>query len=119
MQSAKTQFSIRNLFALLAIAISVGFGGVASAQLDPETRPPTQELLPETTVLFIQVDNFRDMVAKLKASSVGQLMEEEEIANLSEGLWDEAKLAYQDVKDEVGLDIDDLTALPALSLIHI
>lgn len=83
------------------------------AQLDPETRPPTQDLLPETTVAFIQVDNFRDMVTKLQESSMGQLMQEEAVANLTAGLWDEAKTAYEDVKDDVGLDIEDLAGLPA------
>ena len=85
----------------------------ALAQLDPETRPPTQDLLPETTVSFVQIDNFRDMVEKMQDASFYKMFEEESVASLRDGLWDEAKLAYEDVKEEVGLEVDDLMALPA------
>ena len=100
---------------VLLIAVLAGLGMVSqvSAQLDPETRPPTHELLPETTVAFVQVDNFRDLITKMQESSMGQMMQEEEIANLTAGLWDETKAAYEDVKDEVGLEVDDLVGLPA------
>ncbi len=97
------------LFTLVLLTVA----SPVQAQLDPETRPPTEDLLPETTVSFVQVDNFRDLMGKFQASSFGQMFEEEAIANLRDGLFEEAKLAYEDVKDEVGLEVDDLMALPA------
>ena len=85
----------------------------AFAQLDVEQRPRTQDLLPETTVSFIQVDNFRDMMEKLQESRFSQMFEEEAIASLKDALWEEAKTAYGEVKGEYGPEIDDLTSLPA------
>ena len=85
----------------------------ALGQADPKTRPPTQDLLPETTVLFVQLDDFKDFATKMRESSFGKMYQDEAIAPLVEGLWDEAKIAYDDVKDEVGLSIEDITALPS------
>ncbi len=101
------------LRAFTVCTILAGLVGVADAQLDPATRPPTQQLLPETTVAFIQVDNYRDLVMKMQDSSMGQMMQDEAVANLTTGLWDEAKMAYEDVKADVGLEIDDLMSLPS------
>jgi len=83
------------------------------AQLDPKERPATQDLLPETTVSFFQVDNFRDLVEKLQDTTIAQMFEEESIAGLRDGLIEEAKQAYQDNKDEFTPEFEDLSSLPA------
>ncbi len=99
--------------AVVAVLAILSTAAPTFGQADPETRPPTQDLLPETTVLFIQIDDFRDMASKMSEMSMGQFVQDEAIAPLLEGLWDEAKLAYEDVKEEVGLDIEDVQKLPA------
>ncbi|MEL7500268.1 MAG: DUF3352 domain-containing protein [Planctomycetota bacterium] len=76
-------------------------------------RPSTELLLPETTVAFVQIDNFRDLVEKLRESAGGQLWNDESITPLIDGMWEEAQNSYDDVKDEVGLELEDLTSLPA------
>jgi hypothetical protein len=76
-------------------------------------RPRTEELLPETTVAVIQIPSFRDALEKSKNSQAGQFWQDEEIAPLVDGLWQEAELAYDDVKSDVGLDLSDFTSLPA------
>ena len=99
---------------VLALTLSIcTFTSFINAQIDPESRPPTQELLPETTVMFMQIDNFADMALKMKESNFFQMFQHEEVAPLFEGLWDDAKLAYdENAKEEVGLDIEDFQALP-------
>ena len=81
-------------------------------QLDPDNRPPTQDLLPETTVSFVQVDNFRDLIEKMRETSFGQILDDEAIASLKDGLLEEAKSAYEETKGK-GPEIDDLSELPA------
>lgn len=83
------------------------------AQLEPDNRPPTEDLLPETTVSFIQVDNFRDLIEKLRETSFTQMFEDDAIAPLRDGLLEEAKAAYQEAKGELGPEFDDLAELPA------
>ncbi|MFT7631613.1 MAG: hypothetical protein ACI87E_002651 [Mariniblastus sp.] len=99
--------------AALTLGLVLGSTPFAAGQTEPVERPSTQDLLPETTVGFIQVDNFRDMLEKIKESSMGQMSQDEAIAPLLEGLWEEAKLAYDDVKDDVGVSLEDLQALPS------
>ena len=86
---------------------------VTGQEADPSNRPRTQELLPETTVAFIQIDDFRDMVGKLQETSFGQMTQDESISPLIDGLWDEARLAYGEVEDEVGVTLDDIRELPS------
>lgn len=82
-------------------------------EADPGNRPRTQELLPETTVAFIQIDDFRDMVGKLQETSFGKMTRDEAIAPLLDGLWDEARLAYNDVEADIGVTLDDIQELPS------
>lgn len=82
-------------------------------EADPSNRPRTQELLPETTVAFIQIDDFREMVGKLQETSIGQMTQDESLAPLIDGLWDEARLAYDDVEAEVGVSLEDIQELPS------
>ncbi len=95
------------------LCLAVGFVPHASGQIDPATRPSTQELLPETTVAFVQIDDFRDLMGKMSESSMGKLIKDEAVAPLLDGLWDEAKTAYNDVKDQVGVSLEDIQALPS------
>lgn len=91
---------------LIAVAIP------AIAQDDEVERPKTEELLPETTVLFVQVEDIHEFIEKAKDTGVGQVFQTPEVSNLVNGMYDEAKNAYEDVKDQVGLEIDDVTGFP-------
>ena len=82
-------------------------------QMDPDNRPPTEDLLPETTVSFVQVDDFRDMVEKLRETSLGQFFEEDSVAALRDGLLEEARTTYDELKGELAPDVDDLAELPS------
>ncbi len=100
------------LVAMTILSIA-GLSANLFGQDQPAERPPTQDLLPETTVAFFQIDNFRDLVVKMNESSMGQFAQDEAVAPLLAGLWDEAKTAYDDVKDQVGVSLEDLQSLPA------
>jgi hypothetical protein len=76
-------------------------------------RPDTEELLPETTVAMIQVDNIREFLEKIRESGVGQMMQDESVAPLVERLWGEAQSAYAEQETEIGVSLEDLQTFPA------
>jgi hypothetical protein len=82
------------------------------AQEDEIERPKTEELLPETTALFVQVEDIYDFIEKAKETGVGQVFQTPEIAGLVEGMYGEAEKAYDQVKDSVGLELDDIRNFP-------
>ena len=109
-----SKFVVNACFVFTALFAFNASGQFAVGQeADPSNRPRTQELLPETTVAFIQIDDFRDMVGKLQETSFGQMTQDESIAPLINGLWDEARLAYNDVEAEVGVTLEDIQELPS------
>ena len=109
-----SKFVVNACFVFTALFAFNASGQFAVGQeADPSNRPRTQELLPETTVAFIQIDDFRDMVGKLQETSFGQMTQDESIAPLIDGLWDEARLAYNDVEAEVGVTLEDIQELPS------
>ena len=112
-RTAPTLIRMKITWAIAAILLVAGLVPPVHGQDDPIPKPPTQELLPETTVAFVQIDNFRDMMEKMRESSMGKLMQDEAVAPLVEGLWDEARMAYADVEDKVGVSFDDIQALPS------
>ena len=46
-------------------------------------RPNSAELLPETTVVYVQVDNIRELTEKLQETNFGKMMVDENIAPVS------------------------------------
>lgn len=85
----------------------------AFAQDDEIERPVTEALLPETTVMFLQVGDIKEFYEKMKETGVGQAMQHPEVASFVDGLFDEARGLYDEVKDDVGLELDDMTNFPA------
>ena len=85
----------------------------ASPQEDsiPE-RPKTEMILPETTVAMVQLPDFQAAVGKMRETGAGKMMTDDSIASLVDGLMEEAELAYDDVKDDVGIELSDLKSLP-------
>ncbi len=80
--------------------------------LNAQQRPSTDDLLPETTVVFVQLDNWRDFVEKFRQGSLGQMLNDERIAPIARNAWEEAQNAYKEVEDEVGVALDDFVNLP-------
>lgn len=102
----------------LAFAVSVLTLPVFSALAIPQSedsipeRPKTEMILPETTVALMQLPDFQAAVEKMRETGVGQMMADDSVASLVDGLWEEGELAYEEVKDEVGLELSDITSLP-------
>jgi len=96
--------------AVLTLPICSAF---ASPQEDsiPE-RPKTEMILPETTVALVQLPDFQAAVEKMRETGAGKMMADDAVASLVDGLWQEAESAYDDVKEDVGVELSDLTALP-------
>ena len=91
------------------------FFAVASpivGQDDLPERPDTASLLPETTQLFVQIGNIREYLEKVRETGVGQVFENEKVANLVDDLYSEVENAYEGVKEDVGLELEDFQNFP-------
>ena len=100
--------------AVVVLVLSLtGNSAVAAPQADsiPE-RPRTEFLLPETTVAMLQVPNFQEAVEKLKQTETGKIMMDEGVTPTIDSVWDMVKSAYDNTKDDVGIELSDLTSLP-------
>jgi hypothetical protein len=105
-----SRFSLRIRELLLS---SVVIFSLASANAGAQDRPATEELLPETTVLFLQIDDWNDLYTKFQENSAFRLLRDEKIAPLAEGMWNEAKSAYQEeLEERVGVALDDIQSIP-------
>lgn len=93
------------------MVLSLTFAQGAFAQ--SESRPKSEDLLPESTVVYVQVKNLRDLVEQLNESSVGQMLADEKVAPLAQELYAQAQQAYEQVETTVGLSLDEIKSLPA------
>ncbi|MCH2178481.1 MAG: hypothetical protein MK106_06720 [Mariniblastus sp.] len=84
---------------------------LASAQT--ETRPKTEDLLPETTVLYVQIENVRDMLEKITDSNFGRMLEDEQVSPLISEFYQQGLDAYSNVEDAVGLSLEEIRSLPS------
>ena len=97
------------VFACLVIAF--GLNGAVFAQ--DEQRPSSEELLPETTVAYVQLYNFREFMEKLADTNGGRLLADENVGPLANDLLKTAKEAYTEIEDRVGLSLEEIRELPA------
>ncbi len=106
--------TFRSRFAGSLLLASICLMSVSvSAQTDPAERPATEDLLPETTVAFVQIDNIREFMDKMAQSPAGQMLQDENVAPLVEDLWGQAQSAYAEFEDEIGVSLEDLQSFPA------
>ena len=96
-----------SLIALLMLVAAPLFG-----QDDAPERPTTESLLPETTMMFVQIENVREFMEKSRESGVGQVFDNEKISKLVDSVTEEVTNAYEEVKEEVGLELEDFQNLP-------
>lgn len=98
------------MLGFLALLLPV-LTGVAAAQ--EGQRPKTEDLFPETAVVFVQIDDIRDFMSKMADSNFGRMLQDERIAPLAGELYQQALDAYSDVEDRVGLSAEEIQSLPA------
>ncbi len=110
------KFTIRNrtiigkrLFCLTIAAVIVLFQVAATTA---QERPRAVDLLPERTSVYVHIDNVQQMVADFQQSNFGRMLADERIAPLIAELYGEAQAAYEDVKEQVGVDLDAIRSLP-------
>lgn len=78
-----------------------------------QDRPPTEQLLPETTVFLLQIDNWKDFYLKAQQLPFGQMLNDQSVAPLIDNLWEEAEDAFQaDAGQELGVSLSELSELP-------
>lgn len=95
--------------ASVALAVFV-FGSTAVAQ-DAPPRPSTEDLLPETTVAYVQIDNVQETLPKLMSS---EIMDDENIAPFIERMYQEAEAAYEEsAQENVGMTLQQIRDLPS------
>ncbi len=100
---------VRSLMLGLTIAtLQSWFVAAAAAQ----QRPKAVDLLPEKTVLYVQLDDVKQFIQDMSASGFGQMLQDERIAPFVTELYGEAKAAYQDIEEQVGVSFDELESLP-------
>ncbi len=96
--------------AALLLLAGILFSAV-SLQAQSETRPPTEQLLPETAVLYVQIRDLPELIEDMEETGMGRLLADEKIAPLAEELWAQAREGFNQLStaEELGLDFDDLT----------
>lgn len=105
-----------SVFALLTLSLPLANAqaqtgaGSGSAM----ARPAFEDLLPETTVVFAEIRDIRDLYEKLQRSNLGKLLSDEAIAPLADDLYGQAIDAFNEFSEnnEIGLTMEEIQSLP-------
>lgn len=92
-----------------AVAFASMFGGIDTASAQ---RRPAAELLPEKTVAYVRIPDVREMMQKMQDTSMGRMMADPEVSPLVDSLYSMATDEFEQVRDRVGLSLDELMSLP-------
>lgn len=79
---------------------------------DAADRPIAPALLPEKTLACLRIPDTRDFVAKFKESSMGRMLDDEQVRPLASSLYGVMAETFGQVQDQVGMSLDELLAVP-------
>lgn len=94
---------------LAALTCVLAFSTTRIASAD---HPKTAELLPDQTVVFVRIPSIPDFIEKQQNASMGRLLNDEGVRPLVDKLYESAEEEYENVRDKVGLSLDELRDLP-------
>ena len=97
------------LLPLLMFVIASPLAGQEERQ---DERPDTAKLLPETTQMYVEIGNIREFMEKMQETGMGQVFENEKVADLVDNLYTDMAENYEDIKEDVGLGLEDFQDLP-------
>ncbi len=103
--------TVDSMALFLALAAILSLPAIVHAQ--SAERPTSDELLPETTVAYVQLHNVREFVEKMRESNGGQMLQHERIAPLANEFYQAIQDEYAKVEDLVGLSLEEIQSLPA------
>ncbi|GIW92163.1 MAG: hypothetical protein KatS3mg110_0204 [Pirellulaceae bacterium] len=83
--------------------------GLASVRAE---RPTAPHLLPEKTLAYVRVASFPEAVEAFRNTSLGKILQDEQMRPLVARLYQSASEAFDQIKDRVGLSLDELLQLP-------
>jgi hypothetical protein len=104
----KTRFLAACCLSLFVLGLSTITNQIAAQN----TRPATDTLLPETTVLYIQMQDIRQFMQEMSKTNFGQMFQDEKVAPLVDDLYNQARDAFSDYQDEIGVSWDDIAGFP-------
>ncbi len=94
------------------ITAVVLLASVCAAQDKPVvTRPASENLLPESTVVYIQIRDVPGFIEQMGKTNLGKFLAHEKIAPLVQRLWGSVQDQYEKVRDNVGVSLDQLRTL--------
>lgn len=104
----------RRFSGLAAVICLVLLAAPAWSLQEKSKRPATEDLLPETTVLYVQIADLPQLLVDAEETNFGRMFKDEKLAPLTDELWAQAKDAWRQVseREDIGIDIDDLSKLP-------
>ncbi len=98
------------LFAALVVLQSPAL--IAQEEEDAKpARPTTDELLPETTVAYLEIRNIQELTEKLQRGSLGMLLKNEKISGLVDELYEQGNDAFEENKP-FEMTLEDIRSLP-------
>lgn len=90
--------------------------GTCFATLFPSTsfaqRPSAPRLFPEKTLLYVRVDDSRELKDKLSQTSFGRLAEDPQLKPIIGTFYSSFSTLVQGMQDVVGVNLDELLSIP-------
>lgn len=105
------------VFALALVGLACVWPSAALGQEEDElpTRPSSNRVLPEETVLYFRIRSFPDFFKEFEGSGIGKLARDERVAPFLNDLYDNAKQTYdENAKENLdGIELDQFKDLVA------
>lgn len=75
-------------------------------------RPTAAQLLPESTFIYLRVQNTQDLVAKFQETAMGRMLADPQMKPLAQKLFAEIETMFTPVQQQLGMSLSEILALP-------
>jgi hypothetical protein len=93
--------------AALACALPMSFASSVLAE-----RPTAPQLFPAQTLVYVRVDDSRDMKAKMSEASTGKMFNDPELKPIVDELYGSAIKLTAQMQEVIGVNLEELLAIP-------
>ena len=99
----------RRALASLTMALAIPF---SMAQAAFAERPTAPQIFPAETLVYVRVDDSRDLQAKMNEASTGKMFNDPELKPIVDELYGSAVKLTSQMQEVIGLNLDELLAIP-------
>ena len=104
---------MRRHLAIFTLILAWSWCAAAAKAVDSDPRLSAPQLFPEKTLLYLRINDVRQLKADVERSSLGKLGQDEQLKPILMEFYGSLVRNTAEMQDTIGLNLDELLSIPS------